>query len=180
MKNFSTLFFKACLRNLHTSAQLYVQEVIQSLMSNSPLCCKVKNQQWLRTLRLFLCLQPCLLLIQGQMDVTLRIKVLEEEGVEMAPTKEDMVADTTTTMVVLLIIITLHIRIKLTHSLEISLLELILIIMYARYVVKLVTLHWIAITRWILLINAKILQLNLQLWQLHLLLLSQKPRSMVS
>ena len=35
MKKFSALFFKACPRSLHTSAQLFVQEVIQSLMSNS-------------------------------------------------------------------------------------------------------------------------------------------------
>ena len=43
------------------------------------------------------------------MEVILRVKAQEEEGVEMAPTEEEVVADTIITMVVPLIRITLHI-----------------------------------------------------------------------
>ena len=75
------------------------------------------------------------------MEVILRVKAQEEEGVEMAPTEEEVVADTTITMVVPLIRITLHIRVKLTLNLEISILELIIIILRARFVARLVTLH---------------------------------------
>ena len=75
------------------------------------------------------------------MEVILRVKAQEKEGVEMAPTEEEVVADTIITMVVPLIRITLHIKVKLTLSLEISLLELIIIVLCARFVARLVILH---------------------------------------
>ena len=75
------------------------------------------------------------------MEVILRVKAQEEEGVEMAPTEEEVVADTIITIVVPLIRINLHIRVKLTLSLEISLSELIIIVPCARFVARLVILH---------------------------------------
>ena len=75
------------------------------------------------------------------MEVILRVKAQEKEGVEMAPTEEEVVADTIITMVVPLIRITLHIKVKLTLSLEISLSELIIIVPCARFVARLVILH---------------------------------------
>lgn len=75
------------------------------------------------------------------MEVILRVKAQEEEGVEMAPIEEEVVVVTTITMVVPFIKMTLHIRIKLTLSLEISLIELIIIVLCARFVARLVILH---------------------------------------
>lgn len=75
------------------------------------------------------------------MEVILRVKAQEEEGVEIAPIEEEVVAVTTITMVVPFIKMTLHIRIKLTLSLEISLIELIIIVLCARFVARLVILH---------------------------------------
>lgn len=63
------------------------------------------------------------------MEVILRVKAQEEEGVKMAPIEEEVVAVTTITMVVPFMKMTLHIRIKLTLSLEISLIELIIIVL---------------------------------------------------
>ena len=75
------------------------------------------------------------------MEVILRVKAQEKEGVEMAPTEEEVVADTIITIVVPLIRINLHIRVKLTLSLEISLSEQIIIVPCARFVARLVILH---------------------------------------
>lgn len=84
------------------------------------------------------------------METTLKIKVLEEEEVETIPIEEEVVVDSTITMEVLHIIISLHTS-SLTHSLEISPIGLILLIMCAKFVENQVILYWIAITTWILL-----------------------------
>ena len=74
------------------------------------------------------------------METTLRIKVLEEEEVETIPIEEEVVVDLTITMEVLHIRISLH-NSSLTHSLEICPIELILLVLCARFVENLVILH---------------------------------------